>query len=57
MSNKQSDYRKKDEHRIWKIYGTDYKEMTKKILAAADLAARIGDHGKRIGIKPNLVVA
>ena len=57
MSNNQSDYRKKDEHRIWKIYGTDYKEMTKKILAAADLAARIGDHGKRIGIKPNLVVA
>lgn len=57
MSKSGPDYQKKDAHRIWKIYGTDYKEMTKKILAAADLAARIGDHGKRIGIKPNLVVA
>ena len=45
------------DHRIWKIYGTDYKEMTKKILAAADLAVRIGDRKTRIGIKPNLVVA
>lgn len=45
-----------DDHRIWKIYGTDYKEMTKKILAAADLAGRIGDRKARIGIKPNLVV-
>ena len=43
--------------KIWKIFGTDYKEMTKKILAAADLAARIGDKKARIGIKPNLVVA
>lgn len=46
-----------DDRRIWKIYGTDYKEMTKKILAAADLAGRIGDRGRRVGIKPNLVVA
>ena len=46
-----------DNRRIWKIYGTDYKEMTKKILAAADLAGRIGDRGRRVGIKPNLVVA
>ncbi len=45
------------DNRIWKIYGTDYKEMTKKILAAADLAGRIGDKKARIGIKPNLVVA
>ena len=29
------------DNRIWKIYGTDYREMTKKLLAAADLAARI----------------
>ena len=43
--------------KIWKIFGTDYKEMTKKILAAADLAGRIGDKKARIGIKPNLVVA
>lgn len=45
------------ENRIWKICGTDFKEMTKKLLAAADLAARIGDPDTRIGIKPNLVVA
>lgn len=45
------------DHRIWKIYGTEYKEMTKKVLAAADLAGRIGDRKTRIGIKPNLVVA
>ena len=46
-----------DANRIWKIYGTDYKEMTKKILAASNLADRIGDREARIGIKPNLVVA
>jgi uncharacterized protein (DUF362 family) len=44
-------------NKIWKIFGTDYKEMTKKILAAADLAGRIGNKKARIGIKPNLVVA
>lgn len=42
--------------RIWKIYGTDYKEMTKTLLAAADLAGRIGDINLCVGIKPNLVV-
>lgn len=46
-----------DTNRIWKIYGTDYKEMTKKVLAASNLAGRIGDKKARIGIKPNLVVA
>ncbi|MBR2730310.1 MAG: DUF362 domain-containing protein, partial [Lachnospiraceae bacterium] len=45
------------DNRIWKICGTDYREMTKKLLAAADLSARIGDRNTRIGIKPNLVVA
>ena len=44
-------------NKIWKIFGTDDKEMTKKILAAADLAGRIGNKKARIGIKPNLVVA
>ncbi len=57
MTNIQNKTERKDDHRIWKIHGTDYKEMTKKILAAADLAGRIGDRGLRIGIKPNLVVA
>lgn len=47
---------RKRDSRIWKVYGTDYKEMTKTLLAAADLAGRIGDRSLRIGIKPNLVV-
>lgn len=37
------------------IYGTEYKEMTKMLLKAADLEGQIGDRQKRIGIKPNLV--
>lgn len=39
------------------IHGTDYKEMAKQILARADVAADIGDTGKKIALKPNLVVA
>lgn len=42
-------------NQIIKIYGTDYKEMTKKVLDRADLAACIGSRDKRIAIKPNLV--
>ncbi|MBS4968702.1 MAG: DUF362 domain-containing protein [Lachnospiraceae bacterium] len=37
------------------IYGTEYKEMAKQLLEAADLAGRIPDAGSRIGLKPNLV--
>ena len=47
---------------IWKITGTQYKDMTKELLAASDLAGEIekkaGDREARdlqIGIKPNLV--
>ena len=40
---------------ILRIAGTGYKEMTKTLLYAADLASRIGDRKTRIGIKPNLV--
>ena len=40
---------------ILKIYGTDYRDMTKRLLAKAGLAAMIGDRSRRIGIKPNLV--
>ena len=40
---------------ILRIAGTGYKEMTKTLLYAADLASRIGDRKMRIGIKPNLV--
>lgn len=49
---------KKDE--ILKAYGTDYKELTKRLLARADLAGAIAakcgpSKEARIGIKPNLV--
>ena len=44
-------------NQIWKLYGTEYKEMTKELLSKTDLASLIGDKKKRIGIKPNLVVA
>ena len=37
------------------IHGTDYKDMTLRILEAADLKSLIGDTGKRIALKPNLV--
>lgn len=37
------------------IYGTDYKEMTKRLLENADLAGRIPLADCRIGLKPNLV--
>ena len=37
------------------IYGTKYTELTKKLLVEARLADMIGDTGKIIGIKPNLV--
>lgn len=39
------------------IYGKNYKEMTKEILTSAKLAEQIGDKKKKIGLKPNLVVA
>lgn len=38
-----------------KIYGTDYKEMTKTLLAETGLDREIGNPAKKIGIKPNLV--
>ena len=37
------------------IHGKDYKDMTLRILEAADLKALIGDTGKSIALKPNLV--
>ena len=39
---------------IYKIYGRNYKEMTKSLLEASDLSDRIPS-GSHIGIKPNLV--
>ena len=43
-------------NQIWKLYGTDFTGMTKKLLEETELAALIGDKKTRIGIKPNLVV-
>ena len=40
---------------ILAIYGTNYKEMTKKLLEEGNMAERIPDKECRIGIKPNLV--
>ena len=44
-----------DKNWILKIYGKEYRKMTKTLLAKADLAALIGDRDRKIGIKPNLV--
>lgn len=46
-----------EKNQILKIYGTDYKEMTVRLLRAADLSGRIADKDCRIAIKPNLVSA
>ena len=37
------------------IYGTEYRDMTKRLLQEAELKKRIPDKHCRIGIKPNLV--
>lgn len=42
-------------NQILKIYGTDYKDMTVRLLTQADLLSHIVDKDWRIGIKPNLV--
>ena len=42
---------------ILTIHGTNYKKMTKELLAAAGLAEMIGDQAKRVALKPNLVTA
>ena len=42
-------------NQIIKTYSTEYKEMTKALLTAADLASHIQSSTLHIGIKPNLV--
>lgn len=37
------------------IHGTDYREMTKRVLERADLAAEIGGRNRRVALKPNLL--
>ena len=44
-----------ENNQILKIYGTDYRSMTKDLLAAAHLAERIPEKDARIALKPNLV--
>lgn len=44
-----------EKNQIFIKCGTDYKEMTKEILAESKLAEQIGDKTLRIGIKPNMV--
>ena len=39
------------------VYGSDISEMAKSLAREANLAELIGDRAKRIGLKPNLVVA
>ncbi|MDO4978032.1 MAG: DUF362 domain-containing protein [Eubacteriales bacterium] len=43
-----------NKNEIYKIYGKNYKEMTKTLLQHSDLIHQIPD-GARVGIKPNLV--
>ena len=52
--NKRSEMITKNQ--IWKLYGSDYKGMTKKLLQETGLDSLIGDRKARVGIKPNLVV-
>ena len=44
-----------NKNEIYLISGTDYKGITRKLLAACDLSSLVGDKKKKIGIKPNLV--
>ena len=40
---------------IFIIHGTDYKDMTIRLLHEAGLAEEIGDREKHIALKPNLL--
>ena len=44
-----------NKNQIFKIYGTDYLQMTKEILEESGLADMIENKDGQIGIKPNLV--
>ena len=46
-----------DKQDILMIHGTDYKEMTKKLLEAADLEGLIGSKKAQVALKPNLVTS
>ena len=40
---------------IWRSYGTDFKEMTKRLLVQSGLEEMLPDKAARIALKPNLV--
>jgi uncharacterized protein (DUF362 family) len=46
-----------EKNEILVIYGSDISAMAMSLAREADLAGLIGDHSKRIGLKPNLVLA
>ena len=46
-----------DRKDIFVIQGNQYKEMAVRVLEAARVAEDIGDRGRCVGLKPNLVVA
>ena len=46
-----------EKNEIIVMYGSDAKEMAKAILRVAKIEQLIGNREKRIGLKPNLVVA
>lgn len=47
--------RSMEKNQICIICGTEYKDMTKKLLSQCDLETLIGNREKVVGIKPNLV--
>ena len=46
-----------EKNQIFIKSGTEYKKITKELLAESNLAELIGDKGKMVGIKPNMVSA
>jgi len=46
-----------EKNEIYIIYGKDIQAMTIRLADEANLAGLVGDRGKRIGLKPNLVTA
>ena len=45
-----------EKHQILAIYGTDYTDMTVRLLESADFEGLVPDRHARIGIKPNLTM-
>ena len=56
MNNNGNDSASQSNQQILKIFGTDYKKITKEILSVANLADIIKNREAVVGIKPNVVV-